>query len=50
MWGAFNALTYHTDHVAGRDRDNALTSAWFGARAATKVKALDRAVQLAQAA
>lgn len=30
-WGLFNAVTEHIDHNAGRSRDSALTSAWFGA-------------------
>jgi phage/plasmid-like protein (TIGR03299 family) len=47
LWGAFNAVTYHSDHVAGRDRDNAVHSAWFGARAATKTQAMSRALQMA---
>ena len=49
LWGAFNAVTYHADHLAGRNRDNALTSAWFGANAVTKARAMDRAVLLAKA-
>lgn len=48
MWGAFNATTYYSDHVAGRDRDNALYSSWFGPKAATKTAALKRAVQMAE--
>lgn len=47
MWGAFNAVTYHSDHLAGRDRDNALQSAWFGPRSVLKAKALQRASQIA---
>lgn len=48
MWGAFNAVTYYTDHQAGRSRDNALYAAWFGPKAATKGLALKRAVQIAE--
>jgi phage/plasmid-like protein (TIGR03299 family) len=48
LWGAFNATTYYADHLAGRDRDNAIYSAWFGPKAATKTSALKRAVQLAE--
>ncbi len=47
MWGAFNAVTYYADHMAGRDRDNALYAAWFGPKAATKTQALKRAVEIA---
>ena len=48
MWGAFNGVTYYADHMAGRDRDNALYSSWFGPRAATKTKAFKRAIQIAE--
>ena len=50
LWGAFNAMTYWSDHIAGRDRDNALYSSWFGPRAATKSQGLKRAIQLANVA
>ena len=50
LWGAFNATTYYTDHLAGRDRDNALYAAWFGPKAATKSQALKRAIQMAEVA
>lgn len=49
-WSALNAVTYYVDHKAGRDRDSSLQSAWFGPRAALKRKALDLAVEYAQAA
>jgi hypothetical protein len=49
-WGAFNAVTYYVDHKAGRNRDASLTSAWFGPRAALKRKALNLAVEYAEAA
>lgn len=49
-WGAFNAVTFYYDHVAGVDRDKALTSAWFGAAANRKRQALDLAVEYAEAA
>jgi len=50
LWGAFNATTYYTDHLAGRDRDNALYAAWFGPKAVTKSQALKRAIQMAEVA
>lgn len=50
LWGSFNAITYYCDFLAGRDRDNALTSSWFGPRAAIKAQAWRRAAQLAEAA
>ena len=49
-WSALNAVTYYVDHKAGRDRDASLQSAWFGPRAALKRKALNLAVEFAQAA
>jgi phage/plasmid-like protein (TIGR03299 family) len=49
-WSALNAVTFYVDHKAGRNRDAALNSAWFGPRAALKRKALDLAVEYAQAA
>ncbi len=48
MWGAFNAVTYYCDFLAGRDRDNALHAAWFGPKAVTKSKALGRALAIAE--
>jgi phage/plasmid-like protein (TIGR03299 family) len=49
-WGAFNAVTYYYDHVAGTDQDKRLTSAWFGSAATRKRQALDLAVEFAEAA
>jgi phage/plasmid-like protein (TIGR03299 family) len=49
-WSALNAVTYYVDHKAGRERDASLQSAWFGPRAALKRKALNLAVEYAQAA
>lgn len=48
MWGALNAFTFYVDHRAGRDRDNALTAAWFGTKEISKRKAMDRALQYAE--
>ena len=47
-WQAFNAVTYMTDHVVGRNADNRLTSAWFGPNKILKVKALETAVEFAE--
>ena len=49
LWGAFNAVTYFIDHKSGRDRDNAVYSAWFGPKGATKQYAFERATQYANA-
>ena len=48
VWGVFNAITYYSDFLAGRDRDNAVYSTWFGPKAATKAQALRRAIQLTE--
>ena len=49
-WQAFNAVTYLTDHLAGRNADNRLTSAWYGYHKGIKTKALETAVEMAEAA
>lgn len=49
-WQAFNAVTFMTDHVIGRNADNRLQSAWYGANKNLKIKALETAVEMADAA
>ena len=49
-WQAFNAVTYLTDHEIGRSQDTRLQSAWFGANKNLKIKALETAVEFAEAA
>lgn len=49
-WQAFNAVTYLTDHEIGRTADTRLQSAWFGANRNLKIKALETAVEYAEAA
>ena len=49
-WQALNSVTYLTDHKMGRSADSRLTSAWFGQNQARKVKAVNLAVELAEAA
>lgn len=49
-WQAFNAVTYTTDHVIGRSNDARMQSAWFGQNQTRKVKALDKAIEYAEAA
>lgn len=44
-WGALNAIAYTVDHQIGRDRDKALSSAWFGSGAALKARALHSALE-----
>jgi phage/plasmid-like protein (TIGR03299 family) len=48
-WQAFNAVTYLTDHELGRTADNRLQSAWYGGNRNLKTKALETAVEMAEA-
>lgn len=47
FWQAFNAVTYFTDHVAGRTTDTRLSSAWYGTNRRLKMKALKLALEYA---
>jgi phage/plasmid-like protein (TIGR03299 family) len=49
-WQAFNAVTFLTDHKLGRSADTRLQSAWFGPNKSLKIKALETAVDFANAA
>jgi len=49
-WQAFNAVTYLTDHEIGKSVDTRLQSSWFGANQRLKVKALESAIEYAEAA
>lgn len=49
-WQAFNTVTFMTDHIIGRSADARLQSAWFGANKSLKTKALETAIDFAQAA
>ena len=49
-WQAFNTVTYLTDHEIGKSADTRLASAWFGPNKNLKVKALETAVEFAEAA
>ena len=49
-WQPFNAVTYLTDHLAGRSADTRLTSSWYGSNKTLKTKALEVAVEMAEAA
>ena len=46
-WQAFNAVTYYTDHLAGRSQDTRLQSAWYGSNKNLKAKALELAAEMA---
>lgn len=49
-WQPFNAVTFMTDHVLGRSADTRLQSAWYGNNKTLKTKALELAVEFADAA
>jgi len=49
FWELFNTVTYMTDHEIGRSVDARLTSAWYGANKNLKTKALELAVEMAEA-
>jgi len=49
-WQAFNAVTWLTDHELGRSADTRLTSSWFGTNRTRKQKALNLAIEYAEAA
>ena len=49
-WQPFNAVTYMTDHLMGRSADTRLTSAWYGGGKNLKIKALETAIEFADAA
>lgn len=48
-WQPFNAVTFLTDHRIGRAADTRLTSAWYGYGQGLKTKALELAVDMANA-
>lgn len=48
-WSAFNTVTYMTDHIVGRSGDSRLSSAWYGQNRNLKTKALEMAVEYADA-
>tara|TARA_B100000073_G_scaffold27001_1_gene20871 strand:+ start:4892 stop:5863 length:972 start_codon:yes stop_codon:yes gene_type:complete len=49
-WSAFNAATYFIDHERGTNADNRLASAWYGQNKNLKLKALENAIEYAEAA
>ena len=50
FWAAFNTVTYMTDHLIGRSADTRLQSAWYGTNQGLKTKALELAMEMADAA
>lgn len=50
FWQLFNTVTYMTDHLVGKSADTRLNAAWYGYNKPLKIKALEKAVQMANAA
>ena len=48
-WDALNSVTYLTDHKMGRESDSRMASAWFGRNQSRKIKAVEKAVEYAEA-
>ena len=48
-WAPVNAVTHYLDHLAGRTTDARLNSAWYGDARKKKIKAMEVAVELAEA-
>lgn len=49
-WNAFNCVTYLADHKLGRSANTRLQSAWYGPNRVRKEKALELALEYAEAA
>jgi phage/plasmid-like protein (TIGR03299 family) len=49
-WQPFNAVTFMTDHIMGRSADSRMASSWYGSSKNLKTKALELAVEYAEAA
>ena len=49
-WQPFNAVTFMTDHIIGRSNDSRLVSSWYGSNKNLKTKALETAIEMAEAA
>ena len=50
FWQLFNTVTYLTDHLAGKTADTRLQSAWYGSNKVLKTRALETAIEMAEAA
>lgn len=48
FWQLFNAVTYTTDHLLGREDSSRVESAWFGQNSLKKLKALELAIDMAK--
>lgn len=50
IWNMFNAVTFMTDHQLGYKDDTRVESIWYGANQKLKIKAYQKALELARAA
>lgn len=48
-WQVFGAVTYSADHLFGRTADTRIESSWYGANKVKKIKALNLALEMANA-
>lgn len=48
-WQALNSVTYLTDHIMGKSADARLYSSWYGINQTRKVKAVNKAIDYAEA-
>ena len=49
FWQLFNSVTYLTDHLAGRNQETRLQSAWYGYNRNLQTHALETALEMAEA-
>lgn len=49
-WNAFNAVTFYADHLASKTNDTRLYNSWYGNMKGLKQDALEKAVEMANAA
>jgi phage/plasmid-like protein (TIGR03299 family) len=50
FWQLFNTVTFFTDHLAGKTADTRLQSSWYGSNKMLKTRALETAIEMAEAA
>lgn len=49
-WQLLNAVTYMCDHELGRSNDTRMANSWYGVNRDRKIKALNTAIEMAEAA
>jgi Domain of unknown function (DUF932) len=50
FWQLVNTVTFMTDHLLGKSQDTRLVNAWYGYNRKLKLNALEKAMEMAQAA